>query len=153
MRLIRATGAHAPAMSAAHAVSFPAGWREDEFEDLLEGEGIYGFVALGEDDAPLGVVLCRVAADEMEVLTIGVVPAARGLGVARALMTAGLGAARAMGAQACFLEVAIDNIAAISLYERLDFHRAGRRVDYYDRGEAGMADAYVMRLDLSPAGP
>jgi ribosomal-protein-alanine N-acetyltransferase len=147
MNLIWATPEDAAAMAQAHAGAFDPSWREDEFEDLLDGEGIYGFVA--KDEAPLGVILCRVAADEMEVLTIGVRPEARRKGVARALMEAGLAAAKQAGAGACFLEVAVDNPAAIALYERLGFSRAGLRKGYYDRGEAGLMDAVVMRLDLN----
>lgn len=147
MKLLAATAAETPAMAAAHALAFEASWREDEFEDLLEGEGIYGFLA--QDDEPLGVILCRVAIDEVEILTLGVTPAARRNGVAQALMVASLGAARQRGAAQAFLEVAVDNEAAIALYERLGFHRAGKRLYYYDRGEAGRMDALVMRLDLT----
>jgi len=84
----------------------------------------------------------------MEVLTIGVTPAARQQGVARALMTAALGAARQSGAEAAFLEVAEDNAPAAALYAGLGFRRAGVRRGYYDRGAEGRADALVMRLDL-----
>jgi ribosomal-protein-alanine N-acetyltransferase len=147
VKLLACTAAETPAMAAAHALAFDASWREDEFEDLLEGEGIYGFLA--EDDEPLGVILCRVAIDEVEVLTLGVTPTARRNGVAQALMVAALGAARLRGAAQAFLEVAVDNDAAIALYERLGFHRAGKRLYYYDRGEAGRMDALVMRLDLT----
>jgi ribosomal-protein-alanine N-acetyltransferase len=147
LELIRATPEIAAAMAQAHAGAFPAPWREDEFEDLLDGEGIYGFIVRDED--PVGVILCRVAADEMEVLTIGVSPDARRKGVAKALMAAGLAAARQAGAGACFLEVAVDNPAAIALYEGLGFARSGLRPAYYDRGPAGFMDAVVMRLDLN----
>jgi ribosomal-protein-alanine N-acetyltransferase len=147
VKLVACTADETPAMAAAHALAFDASWREDEFEDLLEGEGIYGFLA--EDEEPLGVILCRVAIDEVEILTLGVTPSARRNGVAQALMTAGLGAARQRGAVQAFLEVAVDNEAAIALYERLGFHRAGKRLYYYDRGEAGRMDALVMRLDLT----
>jgi len=145
--------ADAPAMAEAHAGAFQPGWREDEFEDLLEGEGIYGLLARDDDPqaAPLGVILCRVAAGEMEVLTLGVAAAARRRGVAKALLAEALEAARQAGARECFLEVAVDNTAAARLYEGLGFARAGLRRGYYDRGEAGLADALVMRLDLSAA--
>jgi ribosomal-protein-alanine N-acetyltransferase len=148
VRLLVATAAETPAMAAAHAQAFAASWREDEFEDLLEGEGIYGFLA--EDDEPLGVILCRIAADEVEVLTIGVTPAARRRGVAQALLTAALGVARQRQVAEAFLEVAVDNDDAIALYERLGFRQAGKRLHYYDRGDAGRMDALVMRLDLTP---
>jgi ribosomal-protein-alanine N-acetyltransferase len=151
MRLIRATEAEAPVMAEVHAEAFERSWREDEFEDLLDGEGIYGFVAEGHGDregASWGVILCRVAGGEMEILTIGVAAAARRRGVASALIAAALPVARDLGAEAVFLEVAVDNDGAIALYERLGFVRSGLRKSYYDRGAAGVIDALVMRLDL-----
>lgn len=151
MRLLHATAAECEAMAAAHAQAFDKSWREDEFEDLLEGEGIYGFLAAGDDAAALGVILCRVAAGEMEVLTLAVTPAARRRGVARALMAVAMPAARDLGASEAFLEVAVDNAAAIALYEALGFRKAGLRKAYYDRGPAGVMDALVMRLDLNDA--
>ncbi|WP_372781417.1 GNAT family N-acetyltransferase [Phenylobacterium sp.] len=150
MRLLRSTAAECEAMAAAHAQAFAAGWREDEFEDLLEGEGIYGFLA-ADETGPLGVILCRVAAGEMEVLTLGVAPAARRRGVARALIAVALPAARDLAAEAAFLEVAIDNEPAIALYAALGFRKAGLRKAYYDRGPEGFMDALVMRLDLNAA--
>ena len=88
------------------------------------------------------MVLLRVAADEAEILTIGV--AARRQGIARALMAAALERARAQGARTMFLEVAADNGAARGLYEMLGFAPAGLRQGYY----AGGADALLLRLEL-----
>jgi ribosomal-protein-alanine N-acetyltransferase len=150
MKLIRATTAECGAMAAAHVEAFAhKAWREDEFEDLLEGEGIFGFLAA--DGAPLGLILCRVAAGEVEVLTVGVTPDARRKGLALALMSAGLDAAREAGAAEAFLEVAVDNDGAIALYELMGFARTGLRKAYYDRGPEGFVDALVMRLDLNAA--
>src|SRR5205809_610856 len=87
---------HSPLSAPAHAQAFDQPWSEENFEDLLDGAGIFGFLALDED--PLGVILCRVAADEVEVLTIGVAAWARRRGVGDALMAAALGVARQMGA-------------------------------------------------------
>jgi ribosomal-protein-alanine N-acetyltransferase len=101
----------------------------------------------------MGVILCRVAAGEMEVLTLGVTPAARRRGVAQALMAAALPAARDLGATEVFLEVAVDNDAAIALYDRLGFRKTGLRKSYYDRRPNGFMDALVMRLDLHATGP
>ena len=150
MKLTRATAAECEAMAAVHAEAFAASWREDEFEDLLDGEGIYGFLA-ADEAAPLGVILCRVAGGEMEVLTIGVAPAARRKGVARALLAAALPPARELQAAEVFLEVAVDNDPAIALYDGLGFRKAGLRKAYYNRGAHGFVDALVMRLDLNAA--
>lgn len=149
MKLTWATPDEAPDMAAVHARAFQPGWREDEFADLLEGTGVFGFLAADHD--PLGVILCRVAGGEMEVLTVGVSPDARRRGVAKALMAAAMGAARQAGAEAVFLEVAVDNAPAASLYAGMGFRRAGVRRGYYDRGPEGLVDALVMRLDLNTA--
>jgi len=155
MRLSWCVTDDAQAMAEAHAQAFTPGWREDEFEDLLDGEGIFGLLARDDQERPVGVILCRIAADEMEVLTVGVAPAARRTGVGRALLDGALAAAEQARAGACFLEVAVDNEGAIALYEGLGFERAGLRKAYYDRGPEGFHDALVMRrpLNAAPASP
>lgn len=150
MKLAAATPDDAPAMASAHAQAFDTPWDEADFEDLLDGIGVFGFVVRDED--PAGVLICRTIAGESEILTVGVAPWARRRGVGQALMTAAIGIARETGAQAMFLEVDVGNAGAVALYEGLGFARAGLRRDYYDRGAHGRADALVMRLDLT-AGP
>ena len=149
MRIDRTAHADAADMADAHAGAFEPGWTEQDFDDLLDGQGVFGFLARNADERPLGVILCRVAAEEMEVLTIGVRAEARRAGVAKALMEAAMAAAHEAGAGSCFLEVAVDNDAAAALYEALGFRRAGLRKAYYDRGPAGFTDAVVMRRDLN----
>jgi ribosomal-protein-alanine N-acetyltransferase len=134
-------------MASVHAQAFDSPWDESDFEGLLESPGIFGFLVSGED--PAGLLICRAVGGEAEILTVGVAPWARRKGVGLALMTAAMGAARAAGADAMFLEVDVDNAAAVALYEGLGFARAGLRKGYYDRGAAGRADALVMRLDLT----
>jgi ribosomal-protein-alanine N-acetyltransferase len=149
VKLAWTTPADAAAMAAVHAQAFAAPWEAAAFAQLMAGPGVFGLIA-GEE-APLGVILCRVVADEMEVLTVGVASGARRRGVARALVVAALGAARQAGAEAAFLEVAVDNDAATALYAALGFRRAGLRRGYYERAPGERADALVMRLDLAGA--
>lgn len=146
MKLWVVTATDAAALAAVHAQAFDAPWDDAAFADLLAGPGVFGFL-VGED-APAGLILCRAAAGELEVLTLAVAPAARRRGLARALVQAALDAGRA---EAAFLEVAVDNDAAIALYAAAGFRQAGRRKAYYDRGPDGRVDALVMRLDLGPA--
>ena len=149
MKLAWTTAADADAMASVHAEAFEDPWSAQAFVDLMDGPGVFGLLA-GEEPA-LGVILCRVVVGEMEVLTIGVTPAARRQGVARALMAGALAAAFESGAEAAFLEVADDNAPAAALYAGLGFRRAGLRRGYYDRGTCGRVDALVMRLDLKSA--
>ena len=148
MNIARARPEDAPDMASVHAQAFDKPWDENDFEDLLDGEGICGVLARGE--GPAGVVICRTVAGEAEILTVGVAGWARRTGVGRSLMHAAIDLAREAGAQLMFLEVDVANPAAITLYERLGFQRAGLRKAYYDRGVDGLADALVMRLDLTP---
>jgi ribosomal-protein-alanine N-acetyltransferase len=146
MNLRIADAADAAKMAAVHARAFERPWDAPAFRDLLAGSGAFGLIA--EDGDLLGLVLCRALAGEAEILTVAVPPEARRRGVAKALMVAALDMARELGAETAFLEVDVDNAAAIGLYEGLGFARAGLRRAYYDRGAAGRADALVMRLDL-----
>jgi len=91
--------------------------------------------------------LVRVAADECELLTIGVAPAFRQRRFGHDLLTASLGEARARGVASYFLDVAEDNLAACRLYCSVGFTQVGRRPNYYRRPGAGVA-ALVMALDL-----
>jgi ribosomal-protein-alanine N-acetyltransferase len=148
MHLVPATPDRAADMAQVHAAAFDEPWREEDFEDLLDGPGVFGFLALADGEWPLGVVLARIAADEMEILTVGVPPEARRQGVAKALVTAALGVAAQSQVASCFLEVAVDNTAAGGLYNALGFRLAGLRREYYLRGEERI-DAFVLRLDLN----
>ena len=85
--------------------------------------------------------------ESAEVLTVGVVPDARRLGVGTALLDALEGHARDRGAREMFLEVRVDNDGAIALYEHRGYARIGTRRGYYEHGRV---DAVVMRRDLTP---
>lgn len=127
------------------AVSGPA-WNEGDFAALLATPGTFALVAGG--DAPAGFVLVRVAADEAEILTLGVASAARRRGTALVLLAAAVVAVRASGAVRLFLEVAETNAAARALYRRAGFAEAGRRRGYFILAGRPV-DAVVMALDPS----
>lgn len=138
-------------LAALHGEAFPPAerWDEAAFAALLDQPYCFACVheafdpALGET-APCGMALLRIAADEAELLTIGVRPAARGRGVGSALLTRSLAECAAGGAGRVYLEVAPGNAPAYALYLRHGFTEAGRRRRYYQDG----SDALVM---LAPA--
>lgn len=133
--------ADAELMAAIHAEAFDAGtrWGTDIFRLQLALPGVVGLV---HEDG--GVVLLRVAADEAEILTLGVAPAARRRGVAALLLSNAIEIARRAGASALFLEVSVLNEAARALYARAGLAEVGRRRRYY----ADQSDALVLRIDL-----
>jgi ribosomal-protein-alanine N-acetyltransferase len=81
---------------------------------------------------------------EADVLTVGVVPTQRGKGIAKALMAMITEWAKEQGSIAMMLEVKVDNVDAIGLYESLGYSKLNIRKDYFGAG----LDALVMRLDL-----
>ena len=139
--LREAAAADAPALAALHAAAFtPAqAWGAGTIEVLLALPGAFGLWREGA-----GLVLARMAADEAEILTVGVSPGARRRGHGAALLRGALGSARARGAGAMFLEVAAGNAPALALYAREGFAEVGRRRRYYSDG----ADALVLRRGL-----
>ena len=138
--------------AALHAESFvPLGeraWTRQDLGELLASPGVAGLL-LQADGADAGFALCRVAADEAELLTIAVRPAHRRQGAGRGLLAAIIDHVRAAGAQTLYLEVGADNPAARSLYDAKGFCAVGNRPAYYRRSEGRIADGVVMRLTLS----
>lgn len=147
MNLRLATPQDAPALASAHAQAFDRAWDESDFEGVLEADGVFGFVVETAD--PAGVLICRQVLDEAEILTVGVAPWARRRGAGRAMLIAAIGVTRAAGASRLHLEVDVDNVGAVTLYETLGFKRVGLRKAYYDRGAGARGDALVMSLDLT----
>jgi ribosomal-protein-alanine N-acetyltransferase len=82
---------------------------------------------------------------EADVLTVGVIPSQRGKGIARQLMALITDWAKQQGSIAMMLEVKVDNLEAIGLYESLGYSKLNVRKDYFGAG----LDALVLRLDLS----
>lgn len=127
------------ALAALHAACFgdPRPWSAAEFAALLADPAcVFSY-------DPNGFALIRVAADEAELLTLAVAPAARRQGLGRRLLAAALAEAAARAGAAVFLEVAEGNAAALALYTQAGFAEAGRRRGYFRGG-----DAVVMRKTL-----
>jgi [ribosomal protein S18]-alanine N-acetyltransferase len=130
-----------------HAQAFDEPWSEADIATLMAGPGLFALAA-GAGGEPTGFVLCRIAADEAEILTLATSPAHRRRGVATALVRRAAQVAAADGARVLFLEVAEDNAPALALYAQEDFQPVGRRAGYYARG-AERADAVLLRRDLN----
>ena len=135
-------GRLAQALADLHAGAFDAPWSATAFADLL---GQAGVMLEGEAD---GFVLIRAVADEAEILTLAVRPAARRRGLGARLVRAATARAAALGATRMFLEVAEDNAPARALYGALGFESAGRRPRYYARPEGPPVDALLLVLNF-----
>lgn len=149
---IREVGAaHTLVIAALHAQCFAGGlggevWNEAAIAKILRLPGIYCLLAWPESvlepESVLGFALCRNAAGEAEILSLGVAPAARRGGVGRALLRAIVAHGSIDGIRRLFLEVAEDNLAAQGLYLAAGFSQLGRRPGHYRR-PTGSATALV----------
>ncbi len=142
---------HAAMLAAIHAAGFDDPWDEKAMAALLSMPGCIGFLATSGADGqgePCGFALARQAADEMEILTIAVLPPMRRRGVGKALLDHLSRMARSSGAAWMFIEYAADNAAAAQLYARHGFRSTGRRKNYYRRSGGSACDAVTARLDL-----
>ena len=89
-------------------------------------------------------LLCPPGSGDGDIQTIAVDPAARGLGLGRALMLVLLQRAEERRAERIFLEVRADNDIARALYESLRFEEIAVRPQYY---QPEGIDAIVMRRE------
>ncbi|WP_419798249.1 MAG: GNAT family N-acetyltransferase [Terasakiella sp.] len=130
---------HCAVIARLHEESFSENWSIQAFADLVGLPATFGFLAFDRDsDDPLGFILCQGDNIEAEIITIATRPAARRQGVARALLKAACIKSARM-----FLEVATDNLSAISFYEKHGFAKIGLRKNYYKRPNGKVVDALV----------
>lgn len=133
-----ASAADAPAIAGIEARAAHAPWTEAQVRESLDAPTTLAWVA---GDPPVGHLLASAVADEGEVLTLAVDPAARRRGLASALLRACQQAWRDHGVVNGWLEVRVDNDAARALYRSQGWVDAGVRPRYYADG----ADAAVMK--------
>lgn len=134
-----------------HGEAFARPWSDGEFESLISQPAVFGFLACPEGrarDAAAGFVLCREAAGEAEILSIGTLLRQRRAGLGWRLMRSAIHEAVRRDAEEMFLEVDETNAPALHLYRKLDFAKVGERRAYYAHPGAARTTALVLRRDL-----
>ncbi len=91
-----------------------------------------------------GFLIARKADDEAEILSFGVTPSFRNLGLGRALLETTAALLRENGTKRLFLEVKAGNEEALRLYRAFGGETVGRRERYYEDG----TDAAILSLAL-----
>lgn len=114
-------------------------------EDFAAGGRRYRAIELGGDLA--GYAVYGFDGDAFTLMNLAVVEQARGRGLGRAAMDDLLREARRLGVPDVWLEVAVTNAAALSLYRAYGFAEVRIRKGYY---QPEGVDAVVMRLAIEP---
>jgi [ribosomal protein S18]-alanine N-acetyltransferase len=128
-------------------------WTRGNFVDsLVSGYDAQVWVLGSGSVVAYSVVMPGV--DEDHILNLTVERAQQGRGWGQRVLRQLIDGANARGSQGLWLEVRASNAAALALYERFGFVRAGRRRDYYPASK-GREDAVLMSLALgsSPQEP
>ena len=124
-------------LSNLHKLCFPnKPWSADDFRELKQS----GCEIIMSEN---GFIVYRIVLDEAEIITVGVNPEKRRLGIASAMIGIIEKTIKSQGVNKIFLEVASNNIPAQKLYEILGFKVVGLRPKYYDG-----VDAILMSKDI-----
>jgi ribosomal-protein-alanine N-acetyltransferase len=141
-----------PEIAALHARLFDPPWDAEGISRLTEHTAAAAFVAQVQHPKTLaGFIIGHIAADEAEILSIGVAPEWQRRGIARHMVEGLVRAARRAEVKRLFLEVAADNARALRLYKGLGFEPIGYRKAYYRRLGSPPVDAVVLSLALDGA--
>ena len=132
-----------------HALCFDEDWDAATIKKVLAMQGAFGFTARTDPAGDIaGFALARIAADQCELLSLGVAPNRRGLGIGGELFDAAMVRACALNATHFYLEVAEDNSDALRLYALRGLVSVGRRPNYYRLKNGQRTAALTMRCDL-----
>jgi ribosomal-protein-alanine N-acetyltransferase len=142
-------------LSALHALCFDEmqRWPADLFVSMLAQGSTRGHALLIKGE-PAGFLLGRHVVDEGEILTVAIAPALRRGGLARSLLHHFIGESEKQGATRVFLEVAVNNQAAVALYEQMGFRKISLREKYYQMPaghEPAFLDGFLMAMKLGGA--
>ena len=146
----RVNGDMAAGLSVVHKSCFNPAWQAHDFSQFLERDSCIALAAfLQGKGQPVAFILLRLALDEAEIISIGVMAKHRRRNIAVALLDAAIDQLEEAGITSLYLEVSEANKAAIKLYERFGFERVGERKSYYGRAEGKeSANALMMRFNL-----
>ncbi|MBI1651270.1 ribosomal protein S18-alanine N-acetyltransferase [Hyphomicrobium sulfonivorans] len=149
LSLLWASPERAEEIAALHGRLFSPGWNAESVAASIEDPTSASFIAQLRDPMQIvGFVIGRIAADEAEIISIGVAPEWQRRGIAKRMLEGLARAARRSEVKRLFLEVAVDNEAALELYTGLGFVCVGGRKAYYERAGKPNVDAAILALDL-----
>ena len=137
---------HVPQAAELERLCFSDPWSERMLREHLDNQCAAAIAAVGEDGTLLGYAGLLVVLDEGYITNVAVRPAYRRQGIASDLL--GVFERFARGHQLAFLtlEVRASNAAAIALYEKMGYARAGVRKNYYEHPRE---DAVIMTREFA----
>ena len=128
-----------------HQQAQPRPWSLTTFEDCTAAP--YAGLAATINGQVVGYAVLLFVADEGTLMDIAVDNAFHRQGIANALMDSSVLMCEQKQVSSLWLEVRVNNPAAISLYEKYQFAHIETRKKYYDTPE-GKVDAHIMMRNI-----
>lgn len=116
-------------------------WNVNTFADELKNENSYYLVAKINDEI-VGFAGMKIVLDEADVMNVVTKKDKRNFGIGFCVLEKLIYIAKEKGIKKLTLEVNVNNLAAIHLYEKLGFKQVSVRSKYYDNVD----DAVIMQL-------
>ncbi len=138
----------ARSLSAAEAACFSDPWPPQFFVSEILAEGRFNRLLVDPAGTIAAYLFCAWQFLDLHVLKVATLPDHRRRGLSTRLMALAEQHTLETGGESLTLEVRTSNLAAIAMYQRLGYHRCGRRRGYYQGGE----DAVVMSKRVSELG-
>lgn len=115
-------------------------WRLTQFQQSLDH---YACTVLLHKDQVIGFCILQCVLDEANLLLMAIDPKFQGQGFGAQLLSQSIQQLKNHPVQ-IFLEVRESNLAAIRLYEKLEFHQIDLRKNYYPCASGGREHAVIM---------
>ena len=128
-------------MTVLHARCFEMPWKKEDFSDLLRLPTTKGLIC------EKGMIVCSICGEDAEILTLCVLPEFRRQGIASKMIQKMCEYMKNFQVVSFFLEVNVNNIAAVKLYEKCGFEKIGMRKNYY-KTKQGRQDALILKKKL-----
>lgn len=121
-------------------------WSDSQIINSLNNDIAYGSF---ESNVIRGIAIFQQVFETVELLYICVSNTYKNQGVGYTLLRKCIDdLSNASEVESIFLEVAVDNIKAIKLYEKLGFKNISVRKKYYKRADGSFCDAIIYNLKL-----
>ena len=125
--------------------AFPDPWHISFFKrELRKRKKATQLYVTRKNEKVIGYIVFYIAGDECHILNIAVEIKYRRHGVGKFLIESALEIIRKKDVNNVYLEVSVNNTAALELYKKYKFQVLGVRKRYYSNGD----DAYVLRKEM-----
>ena len=144
MMIQKMNAAHVPQIAQLEKLCFSDPWSENSIASELNSR-LSDWLVVTEGEQVVAYVGSQTVIDSSDMMNIAVHPDFRRRGIAEMLVAALEEQLRQRGSKMLLLEVRDSNAPAIALYEKLGFHQAGLRKNYYRNPKE---DARILRKEL-----